>query len=102
MGEGRGEGTGAYGVEMRARPEARVGLEVGMGLEVRVGLTRAWGADVDLGMWGLRKSMDFCQFKLNYIKFNKVQYIMLNYVRSSCLITLSSWRQVTITYINLR
>ena len=38
MGEGRGEGTGAYGVEMRARPEARVGLEVGMGLEVRVGL----------------------------------------------------------------
>ena len=35
MGEGRGEGTGAYGVEMRARPEARVGLEVEMGLEVR-------------------------------------------------------------------
>ena len=45
-GEGVGEGAGADGVELRARPEVRVGLLVSLGLEVRVGRGVEWRVEV--------------------------------------------------------
>ena len=44
--EGVGEEAGADGVELRARPEVRVGLPVSMGLEVRVGRGVEWRVEV--------------------------------------------------------